>query len=125
MNSRKRIGLPLAAAALSLATIALAQSPLVGDPVRGKSQFDRRCTKCHEDSTMGPPYTGLFGRRAGTVKGFDYSEALQNAKVDWGPATLDKWLTNPDAFVPGNLMGYRVRDPQDRADIIAYLATRN
>jgi cytochrome c len=74
---------------------------------------------------MGPPYTGLMGRRAGTVKGFEYSDALQKAGIDWSPEALEKWLANPDAFVPGNLMGLRVRNPQDRADLIAYLKTRN
>jgi cytochrome c len=125
MNPRNLVSLTLAAMALSLVTVAVAQAPLVGDPARGKSLFDNRCTKCHKDSTMGPPYTGLFGKRAGTVKGFEYSDALQKAGIDWGPETLDKWLANPDAFVPGNLMGLRVRNPQDRADIIAYLKTRN
>jgi cytochrome c len=125
MNPRILLGLPLAAIALSLAPIAVAQAPLAGDAARGKSLFDKRCTKCHKDSTMGPPYTGLFGKRAGTVKGFEYSDALQKASIDWGPETLEKWLADPDAFVPGNLMGLRVRNPQDRADLIAYLKTRN
>jgi cytochrome c len=125
MNPRILLSLPLAAIALSLVPLAAAQAPLVGDAVRGKSLFDDRCIKCHKGSTMGPPYTGLFGKRAGTVKGFEYSDALQKAGVDWGPETLEKWLANPDAFVPGNLMGLRVRNPQDRADLIAYLKTRN
>jgi len=125
MNARILLALPLAAMVLSLVPVAVAQSPLTGDVARGKSLFDDRCTKCHKASTMGPPYTGLFGKRAGTVKGFEYSDALQKAGVDWGPETLEKWLANPDAFVPGNLMGLRVRNPQDRADLIAYLKTRN
>ena len=125
MNPRILFSSTLAAMALSLVTAAVAQAPLVGDAARGKSLFDDRCTKCHKDSTMGPPYTGLFGKRAGTVKGFEYSEALQKAGIDWGPETLEKWLANPDAFVPGNLMGLRVRNPRDRADLIAYLKTRN
>lgn len=125
MDARTRFALPIVALAVSLATIAVAQAPLAGDVARGKSLFDKRCTKCHVESTMGPPYTGLFGRRAGTVKGFPYSDALQKAGIDWGPETLEKWLANPDAFVPGNLMGFRVRDPQERADLIAYLKTRN
>ena len=125
-----RNGLTLSMAALvalaaSLATIAMAQAPLAGDVSRGKSLFDKRCTTCHVNSDMGPKYRGLIGRKAGTVAGFDYSKALQGAGIVWSEELIDRWLTNPDKLVPGNLMGFRVREPQERADIIAYLKTRN
>jgi cytochrome c len=70
---------------------------------------------------MGPKYRGLFGRKSGTVPGFDYSTALQEKGLVWSEELLDQWLTNPDKLVPGNLMGFRVRSAQERADIIAYL----
>ena len=103
---------------------AFAQAPLAGDAERGSKLFSQRCTTCHVNSEMGPKYRGLIGRKAGTVPGFDYSRALQEKGVVWSEETLERWLSNPDAFVPGNLMGFRIRDPQDRADIIAYLKTR-
>lgn len=114
----------IAALAATLAASAFAQAPLVGDASRGEGLFSKRCTICHVNSEMGPKYRGLIGRKAGTVPGFDYSRALQEKGVVWSEETLERWLTNPDAFVPGNLMGFRVRDAQERADIIAYLKTR-
>lgn len=114
----------LAALAATVAAPAFAQAPLAGDPERGSKLFSQRCTTCHVNSEMGPKYRGLIGRKAGTVPGFDYSRALQEKGVVWSEETLERWLSNPDAFVPGNLMGFRIRDPQERADIIAYLKTR-
>ena len=123
MTFRARLSV-LAALVAAISLPVLAQSPLVGDAARGKGLFDKRCTTCHVNTEMGPHYRGLIGRKAGTVPGFDYSRALQEKGVVWSEEALDRWLTNPDAFVPGNLMGFRIRDPQERADIIAYLKTR-
>ncbi|MBK8321233.1 MAG: c-type cytochrome [Betaproteobacteria bacterium] len=115
--------LSLAFAAL-LAPVALAQSPVAGDPARGKDYFERRCIKCHVKEGMGPPYVGIVGRKAGTVPGFDYSDALKASGLSWTEENLDKWLENPDVLVPGNLMGLKIRNPQLRADLVAYLKTR-
>ncbi len=123
MTFRARLSV-LAALVAAVSLPVLAQSPLVGDASRGKGLFDKRCTTCHVNSDMGPKYRGLFGRKAGTVAGFDYSKALQEKGIVWTEELIDQWLTNPDKLVPGNLMGFRVRDPQERADIIAYLKTR-
>ena len=73
---------------------------------------------------MGPPYVGIVGRKAGTVPGFDYSDALKASGLSWTEENLDKWLENPDGLVPGNLMGLKIRNPQLRADLVAYLKTR-
>jgi cytochrome c len=116
--------------AFSIAALALLSAPAgadmpSGDATRGQSLFEKRCTICHVNSDMGPKYRGLIGRRAGTVPGFDYSKALQAKGIVWSEELIDQWLTNPDKLVPGNLMGFRVRSAQERADIIAYLKTRN
>jgi cytochrome c len=65
----------------------------------------------------------VFGRRVAQVAGFDYSPALRHSHVVWNATSLDRWLTNPEAFIPGQKMGYTVPDEQDRADIIAFLAS--
>ena len=57
------------------------------------------------------------------AKGFDYSPALKSSKVIWNERTLDRWLTNPEATIPGQKMGFSVPDPIDRADLIEYLRT--
>jgi len=89
----------------------------------GKSLFEKRCSGCHalDADHEGPRLRGVFGRPAGKVKTFKYSEALQKAKVTWDEAELDKWLTDTESVVPDNDMGFRVPKQEERAAIIAYL----
>ena len=69
-------------------------------------------------------HRGVFGRTAGSVPGFDYSEALKNAKIVWTEANLDKWLADPEVLVPGSKMYFSVDKEGDRADLIAFLKER-
>lgn len=71
----------------------------------------------------GPSLAGLWGRKAGADPGFHrYSEALKRSGIVWGESTLDKWLANPEATVPGNLMLFQgLRDERSRADLSAFL----
>jgi cytochrome c len=87
--------------------------------------YESRCTACHslDHSRIGPAHRGVFGRHAAQVAGFDYSPALRHTKVIWTARSLNRWLTNPEAFIPGQKMGYSISDPRDRADIIAFLAS--
>jgi cytochrome c len=97
----------------------------VGNFARGKALYESRCTACHslDHSRIGPAHRGVFGRRAGQVAGFAYSKALRDARVTWTAQALDRWLTDPEAFLPGQKMGYSVKEGQDRADIISFLAS--
>jgi cytochrome c len=108
---------------LALLTPAVALA--AGDAARGKKLWDQRCSTCHERSSMGPPYKKIYGQGAGRVPGFAYTEALEGSSITWTEATLDKWLADPDKFIPGNRMGFKTRNVADRADIIAYLKTRS
>ena len=96
-----------------------------GDATRGKQLFERRCTGCHalEENREGPKLAGVFGRRAGSVADFTYSTGLKNLGVVWDDATLEKWLSDPDAMVKDNAMSIGVPKAQDRQDLIAYLKT--
>lgn len=118
----------LVAAALAggAARAAAAGAPAAGytgDAVRGQSVYER-CLACHAiayDRT-GPRHCGLFGRRAGSVPGFAYSEAMKHSGIVWNEQTLDVFLKSPMTAVPGTSMGYAgIPDPQERADLIAYL----
>ena len=102
---------------------ALPESSMDGDAERGRVVFEKRCTGCHAltQDREGPHLQGVYGRVSGTVPGFDYSPALRNAKIVWDSATLDRWLTDPDAFVPGNNMDFHVTRPQERTDLIRFL----
>lgn len=94
-----------------------------GDPATGKMLFDKRCTGCHAltQNHEGPQLQGVYGRTSGTAKGFVYSTALKKAQIVWDEKSLEKWLTDPDAFIPGNDMDFLVSKPQERRDLISYL----
>ena len=94
-----------------------------GDPARGKEVFEKRCTGCHslQDNREGPKLQGVYGRTSGTAPGFTYSPALIKAAVVWDEPSLEKWLTDTDAFVSGNNMDFQVPKPQERRDVVSFL----
>lgn len=108
----------------SIATVAFALPR--GDPARGERIYDR-CLACHaiDRDRTGPRHAKLFGRVAGSIPGFPYSSAMRRAGqagLVWNEETLDKFIESPTTFIPGTRMGYAgIKDPQERADLIAYL----
>ena len=115
-------GLCLVALCLAGCTAAVT---VAGDPVRGEQLYERRCADCHDPdaNSNGPLHRGVYGRRAGSVPDYHYSPALAQSQIVWNDASLNAWLIDPQALVPGQRMKMRVADPQDRADLIAYLKT--
>jgi cytochrome c len=113
----------ITAAALGFATGVVLWS--AGNASRGEQLFSQMCTGCHglDAGKEGPRLRGVFGRAAGGVGKFPYSEAMKKARLVWDEATLDKWLTDPDSVVAGTDMAFRLENAQQRADIIAYLKT--
>jgi cytochrome c len=111
------------AIAVAAPPVAAKDVALQSDPRNGEAIYTR-CLACHAlayDRT-GPRHCGLFGRRAGSVKGFDYSEAMKGSKIVWNEKTLDRFLASPLTAVPGTTMGYAgVTDSKERTDLIAYL----
>jgi cytochrome c len=94
-----------------------------GDPARGKDVFDRRCLGCHSlaRNREGPNLHGVYGRTSGAATGFPYSSALSDAHFAWDEPNLDRWLSDPDAMVPGNNMDFHVSKQQERRDLISFL----
>jgi cytochrome c len=97
-----------------------------GDVARGEARFGD-CAACHKlqagANNVGPSLHGIFTRKAGELADFRYSPALKRSGIVWTPETLDAFLTNPQALVPGNRMPYAgMADAGNRADLIAYLA---
>jgi cytochrome c len=95
-----------------------------GDAKAGQALFADRCVACHSAQPTRKPaplLEGVYGRRAGTAPNYTYSAALRSASVTWNVQTLDKWLTDPLAFIPGVNMQAQVTDPRDRQNVIAYL----
>lgn len=109
-----------------LASLAAPPAAAQDDVEAGKRIF-RACQGCHALSVgqhmTGPSLAHLFGRRAGNLDGFKrYSPAMRNAGVVWDADTLDNFLANPQALVPGNWMTFPgIEDARDRAKLIAYL----
>ncbi|HEX9877385.1 MAG TPA: c-type cytochrome [Gammaproteobacteria bacterium] len=110
------------ALALGLLSPAL-QASDTGDAARGEELYTSRCIGCHsiDSHRVGPAHRGVFGRRAGSVPGYEYSSALRQSQLIWTEHNLERWLANPEQTIPGQKMGYRVDNAQDRADLIAFL----
>jgi cytochrome c len=98
---------------------------LTGDAARGETLYEA-CQDCHslDKNDVGPRHRGVFGRKAASLPDYDYSDALKSANIVWNEETLDKWLTDPQAVAPGAKMFFHLDNPQDRADVIAYLKER-
>ncbi len=111
------------AAAVTLLFLMAAVPVTRADSKRGQDLFQRRCTGCHrlDDIRSGPPLRRVFGGAAGTSPGFPYSDALKASQFTWDESTLDRWLADPDALVPGNDMAFRMPSAAERSEIIAYL----
>ena len=96
------------------------------DATRGQAVYQARCAACHsvDFNGVGPAHRGVFGRLAGSAKGFtNYSAALKRSGITWTEANLDRWLLDPEALVPGQAMGINLPDAGERADVIAFLRT--
>jgi cytochrome c len=93
-----------------------------GNAARGAKVY-QDCMICHslDQNEIGPRHRDVFGRKAASVAGYDYSAALRASNIVWDETTLDKWLTDPPKLVPGTKMMFSVDDAQDRADVIAFL----
>jgi cytochrome c len=118
----------LAAVMVSLVLAGFGPNAQAADPAAGKSAFNSACSICHSvqpnKNMIGPSLFGVVGRKTGSVPGFHYSPANQNANLTWDTATLDKYLQSPRTAIPGTLMTYAgMKDDAKRADLIAYLET--
>jgi cytochrome c len=99
-----------------------------GDPAAGKTVFEGECAPCHSldkaTQLAGPSLIGVVGRKSGALDDYDYSMAMLGADKTWDAGTLDAYLTNPQAIVPGTKMPYPgLASAVARQNLIAYLAT--
>lgn len=99
-----------------------------GVAAKGKVLFNAQCSLCHSDAAgqegQGPSLNGVVGRKAAGDPGFPaYTKALKASGQTWTAAQLDLFLSGPSKLVPGTAMPITVPNPQDRANVIAYLAS--
>ncbi len=100
-----------------------------GNVKKGEGVFKSRAAQCHTgnkggENGVGPNLYNLVDRMSGTVPGYSYSKACGSANIVWTIDALDQYLENPKKFLPGNKMSFAgIKKAQERADIIAYLAT--
>ena len=96
------------------------------DVAAGKAVF-AQCAACHSiDGTngAGPSLKGIAGTKSGEFPGFRFSRAMKNAGTLWDAKTLDAYIANPQAAMPGNVMPFSgIADAKQRADLVAYLMT--
>jgi cytochrome c len=115
----------VATSALVLSLLLFRVAHAEGDAVRGEARF-KECAACHKldagTNEVGPSLHGIFSRKAGELGDFRYSPAMKRSGVTWTAETLDKYVADPQAFIPANRMPYAgISNASDRADLIAYL----
>ena len=98
---------------------------LAADAEKGKKVFNK-CKACHfadkDKNKVGPHLVGIFGRPAGSLEGFKYSDSLKESGIVWDEASMDEYITDPKAMVPNGKMAFvGLKKEEDRADVIAYL----
>lgn len=122
------LGLVALTAMLGFMPWAMAQDAPPGDPEAGRTLFNRQCMACHAvqagQNKVGPSLAGVFGRHSGEAPKFNYSPAMKEANKTWDAETLDSYLTDPRGYIPGARMIFAgLKDAEQRANVIAYLAT--
>ena len=117
-----------AIAACAISAPASAMSPAGEEAMTkaGQVMFDHRCRSCHADDpgkqSYGPSLVGIFGRKAGTVEGFAYSDAMKTSGIVWTEDALRNWIADNTGFMPGTRMKHMaIADKNEQDFIISYL----
>jgi cytochrome c len=110
---------------LSITLVLAGPARADGDEARGETRF-QECAACHRleagVNEVGPSLHGIFTRKAGELADFRYSPAMKRSGITWTAETLDKYIADPQGFIPANRMPYAgMTNATDRADLVAYL----
>jgi cytochrome c len=122
------MGFAVSCLMLVVAVLLAATGPgIAADVEAGKTVF-KKCALCHTaeagKNKVGPSLFGIVGRKSASLDSYNYSDAMKNFKHTWDPQTLDTYLSDPRATVPGTKMIFPgIQDKTERANVIAYLET--
>ncbi len=122
------MGFAVSCLMLVVAVLLAATGPgSAADVEAGKTVF-KKCALCHTaeagKNKVGPSLFGIVGRKSASLDSYNYSDAMKNFKHTWDPQTLDTYLSDPRATVPGTKMIFPgIQDKTERANVIAYLET--
>lgn len=114
------------AALLAFVAALTPASAIAADVAAGQAIF-ARCKICHTveaggRSGVGPNLHGIIGRKAGSLDGFTYSEAMKNSGITWDDDTIRQYLNDPKNFIPGNKMAFPgIKDEIELSNLLAYL----
>jgi cytochrome c len=115
----------LGVAVVVAATVLSSPAASAGDAAKGQKVF-AKCKACHEVATeknkVGPHLKGLFGRVAGSLEGFAYSDAMKASGITWSEETLKTYVADPKASVPGTKMAFAgLKKEEDIDNLVEYL----
>ncbi len=118
--------------AIAAAVVGTSGAAMAADAAAGEEVFKKRCTACHalDKAKTGPALGGVVGRQAGSTD-FKRYKGLVGADFEWTPELLDEYIADPKKFVVNNTsnkrssMTYKLKDAEERADVIEYLKTTN
>jgi cytochrome c len=108
--------------------VASSGAGLAQDATAGESRFKSLCFPCHDVGPgakvkLGPPLNGLAGRAAGTMPGYNYSDANKNSGITWSAESFAEYIKNPMQRMPGTKMAFGgVRDEKDIANLWAFFS---
>jgi len=109
-----------------VAEVSFADIYAAADAAKGEKAF-KKCQSCHKiaegENSTGPSLFGVVGRAVGTIEGFAYSDGIASHGGTWTPEELNHWLEDPKAYSTGSKMVLKTKKVEDRANLIAYLAT--
>ena len=114
------------AAALALAAVSFVGTANAQDVAAGEKSFNK-CRACHQvgetaKNSVGPELNGLFGRKSGSVTGYNYSEANKNSGITWDDAVFAEYIKDPKAKIPGTKMAFAgIKNEQEIKDLTAFL----
>ncbi len=111
----------------ALGVALLASGPVLAQDAAAGAKVFNQCRACHQvgetaKNLIGPKLNGLFGRTAGSVEGFKYSDANVKSGIVWSEAIFAEYIRDPKAKIPGTKMVYAgLKNDQQVADLTAFL----